>query len=80
MSSILRCSDVIPGCTFVAKGETREEALARASEHVRLKHKFRGVSPEVIAIIYGAISDEKTKRNADGHFRNIQDRVASELK
>lgn len=58
MAKILRCSDVIPGCNFVVRGETREEVFNRTSEHVRLKHNFRGVSPEVFAMIHGVIFDE----------------------
>jgi predicted small metal-binding protein len=80
MSTILRCSDVVPGCTFIARGETREEVLARASEHVRLKHKFRGVSPEVIAIIYGAVSDDRPNRDAGSDICNTRGRVACRLK
>jgi predicted small metal-binding protein len=80
MATILRCSEVIPGCTFVARGETREEALARASEHLRLKHKFRGVSPEVIAIIHGVVSDNGASRGSRVAAHNAEDRVAGELK
>lgn len=65
MAKILRCSDVIPGCTFVAKGQTREEVFLRASEHVRLTHKFRGISPEVIAVIHGVIFDDDPARKTE---------------
>lgn len=58
MAKILRCSDVIPGCSYVARGETCEEVFVRASEHVRLKHKMRGASPEVMAVLHGVIFDE----------------------
>lgn len=58
MAKILCCGDIIPGCTFVAKGKTPEEAFLCASEHVRLKHKLRGMSPEVIAVIHGTIADD----------------------
>ena len=60
MAKILCCGDIIPGCTFVAKGETAEEAFLCASEHVRAKHKLRGMSPDVIAVIHGAISDDNS--------------------
>lgn len=63
MTLILYCSDIVPGCTFVAHGETREKALACASEHMRLKHKLHSVSPEVIAVIYGARFDDNGTRN-----------------
>lgn len=58
MQKTLRCGDIVPGCTFIAKGKTPEEAFRRASEHVRLEHRLRSVSPEVIAVIHGVISDD----------------------
>lgn len=61
MAKMLRCSNIVPGCTFIAKGKTPDEVLHRASEHVRMKHKFRGMSPEVIAVIHGAVSEEGGK-------------------
>ena len=64
MAKTLRCSDIIPGCTFVAKGQTREEVFLRASEHVRLAHKIRGISPEVIAVIHGVIFDDDPARDS----------------
>jgi predicted small metal-binding protein len=58
MAKMLRCSDVVPGCSYVARGETREEVFNRAADHVRLQHNVRGMSPEVIAVIHGVIFDE----------------------
>jgi predicted small metal-binding protein len=58
MAKVLRCSEVVPGCSYVARGETHEEVFTRASEHVRLKHNLHGMSPEVIAVIHGVIFDE----------------------
>ena len=64
MAKMLRCSNIVPGCTFIATGKTPEEVLHRASEHVRVKHKFRGMSPEVIAVIHGAILEDSKDREA----------------
>ncbi|HXT85424.1 MAG TPA: DUF1059 domain-containing protein [Verrucomicrobiae bacterium] len=58
MAKMLRCSNVIPGCDYVARGETKEEVFTRAAEHVRLKHKARTTSPEVLAMIDAVIFDE----------------------
>lgn len=62
MAKILRCNDVVPGCEYVARGETNEEVFTRAAEHVRLKHRIREVSPEVEAVIHGVIFDEDPER------------------
>lgn len=62
MAKILCCSEIIPGCTFVAKGKTQEEVFERASEHVRLIHRFYGMSPEVIAVIRGTVLEENSDR------------------
>lgn len=70
MAKMLRCSNIVPGCTFIATGKTSEEVLRRASEHVRVKHKFRGMSPEVIAVIHGAFLEDgkdRESRSFSGH-------------
>lgn len=67
MAKILRCSSFIPGCNFVATGKTLEEVFRCASEHVRVKHKFRGVSPEVIAIIHGALVEDEQSHEPPAH-------------
>ncbi|HEV2420691.1 MAG TPA: DUF1059 domain-containing protein [Candidatus Acidoferrales bacterium] len=63
MAKMVRCSNIVPGCTFIATGKTAEEVLRRASEHVRVKHKLRGMSPEVIAVIHGAIQEDGKDRD-----------------
>jgi predicted small metal-binding protein len=84
MAKILRCSNIIPGCTFVATGKTPEEVFHRASEHVRLKHKFRGMSPEVMAILHGQMEDDSSRefraparRDAGGVWRSAAEKRAS---
>lgn len=67
MAKMLRCSTFIPGCTFVARGTTLAEVFHRASEHVRLKHKFRAMSPEVMAIIHGQIVHEEDSNRERPH-------------
>lgn len=82
MAKILRCSNFIPGCTFVATGKTPDEVFHRASEHVRTKHKFRGMSPEVMAIIHGHIAEEdssreprqRARREAMGDFQQASEK------
>ena len=70
MAKILRCSGIVPGCTFVATGKTPEEVLRRASEHVRVKHRFSGMSPEVILVIHGAVLEDSTDRESASRVRH----------
>jgi predicted small metal-binding protein len=69
MPKVLHCSDVVPGCNYVARGETSEEVFIRAAEHVQLKHQLREVSPEVEAVIQGVIFDEDPNR-PDSNLRD----------
>lgn len=70
MAKMLRCSNIVPGCTFIATGKTPEEVLRRASEHVRVKHKFRGMSPEVIAVIQGTVLEDTGDRGSVSRARH----------
>lgn len=59
MSKILRCSELIPGCDFVARADTDEEVIEQAARHVRAKHNLQKMSAGVVAIIRGAIDDDE---------------------
>jgi predicted small metal-binding protein len=50
---------MIPGCKFVARGESVEEVLARVAEHARTKHLLRSVSPQLIDHMRTIIREEK---------------------
>ncbi|HKW89413.1 MAG TPA: DUF1059 domain-containing protein [Candidatus Acidoferrales bacterium] len=58
MPKILRCADLIPGCDFVARGESGDEAVARAIEHIRTRHHLRAISPEILAHLVSAVREE----------------------
>lgn len=59
MTKTLRCTDIIPGCDFIARGESEDEVVARAVEHARTKHHLRAVTPEILAQVRSAIREEK---------------------
>lgn len=67
MSKILRCSELIPGCDFVARADTDEEVIEQAAGHVRAKHNLQKMSAGVVAIIRGAIYDEEKSKPPDQH-------------
>lgn len=67
MSKILRCSELIPGCDFVARADTDEEVMEQAARHVRVKHNLQKMSAGVVAIIRGAICDDENGRPEQGN-------------
>jgi len=56
MAKILECAKVDPssGCNYVARGETEEEVLQKASEHAK-EHGIREVTPEMINRVKASI-------------------------
>ena len=57
MAKQLKCGDLMPGCDFVAKGETEDEVLGKAAEHAKTAHGIEQVTPELAAKVKGAIKD-----------------------
>ena len=60
MTKTLRCSDISPGCDFIARGESEDEVVARAVEHVRGRHHLRAITPEILAQVRAAVREEKS--------------------
>jgi predicted small metal-binding protein len=58
MSKVLRCADLIPGCDYVARGESETEILQQAAEHARNVHNMNEVTPELAQKVRSAIHDE----------------------
>ena len=56
MSKVLKCGDLMPGCDFVAKGETEAEVLKAAAEHAKTAHGLE-VTPELAAKVKSVIKD-----------------------
>ena len=47
MTKVLRCSDMMPGCDYVARAESEDELMQKAAQHAREKHGMETVPPEV---------------------------------
>ena len=45
-------------CNFVARGETEEEILKKAAEHIGPAHNTHDISEEVVERVRAAITDE----------------------
>lgn len=61
MAKSLHCNDVIPGCRYVAHADTEEEIMRQTSEHARLEHKIRRITPEIAAMVRAAIRDDSAR-------------------
>jgi predicted small metal-binding protein len=57
MPKILRCSDLMPGCAFVAEGKDVAEVMAKAAEHAKRDHGLSSIPPDVAAKAQAAIKD-----------------------
>lgn len=57
MAKILKCCDVGMDCAFEAQGESEEDLLQQAAEHVQAVHGLMEVSPELVAKVRAAIRD-----------------------
>jgi len=59
MAKMLKCGDLMPGCTVVIEGKDENEVMAKASEHARQKHGVYSVSPDMAAKAKAAIKEKK---------------------
>lgn len=55
MAKEMNCGDLMPGCDFVARGETDEEVMQQVAEHARTAHDMEELSPEVAEQVKAAI-------------------------
>lgn len=59
MRKSLHCSEVVPGCDFVARGININEVIIRAMRHAWTKHHLRELTPELLRRLLGAIRDDE---------------------
>jgi predicted small metal-binding protein len=58
MAKVLYCNDLVPGCTFEARGSSEEEILAEAADHIATVHNMAEISDEILAMVRAAIHEE----------------------
>lgn len=59
MAKQMRCGDVVPGCDFVARGETENEVMQQVAEHARTVHGLDQVPPELAEKAKAAITETR---------------------
>jgi len=57
MAKKLACGDLMPGCDFVAEGETEEEVLTKAAQHAQSAHGIEEITDDLVAKVKSAIKD-----------------------
>lgn len=58
MARVLYCNDLVPGCTFEARGDSDEEILAEVADHIATVHGMTDISDGVLAMVVRAIHEE----------------------
>lgn len=67
MPKVLRCNDLMPGCSFEARGNSEEEVLAQAAEHAKTAHNLSQIPDEMLSQVRGAIrEDDQTQAQKAG--------------
>lgn len=56
MTKLLKCGDLMPGCTFEARGQSEQEILRAAAVHAKEVHGMEA-TPELVEKVKGAIRD-----------------------
>ena len=59
MAKVLRCNDLMPGCSFEARGSSEEEVLAKAAEHAKTAHNLAEIPEGMLTQVRGAIRDDE---------------------
>lgn len=59
MSKVMPCSEIFPGCGFIARAETDGDVLNCVGRHVREIHGMKEMSPHLMKKAQAAIRDDK---------------------
>jgi predicted small metal-binding protein len=59
MPKVLRCGDLMPGCSAVIEGKDEAEVMAKGAEHAKAVHKMTAIPPEMAAKVKAAITEKK---------------------
>ena len=58
MAKVLRCGDLMPGCSAVLEGKDVTEVMAKGAEHAKKDHGLTALPPDMIAKVQAAIKDK----------------------
>jgi len=58
MAKVLRCGDLMPGCSAVLEGRDVAEVMAKGAEHAKKDHGLAAIPPDMVAKVQAAIKDK----------------------
>lgn len=58
MAKVLRCGDLMPGCSAVLEGKDVAEVMAKGAEHAKKDHGIASIPPDMAAKVQAAIKDK----------------------
>jgi len=58
MAKVLRCGDLMPGCSAVIEGKDVAEVLKKGAEHAKTAHGVAVVPPDMAKKVEAAIRDK----------------------
>jgi len=58
MAKVLRCGDLMPGCSAVLEGKDVAEVMAKGAEHAKKDHGIASIPPDMVAKVQAAIRDK----------------------
>lgn len=67
MPKVLYCNNLVPGCKFEAHGDSEDEILAAAIDHIASVHNMTDISDKILEMVCAAIHEEvRTRTRAAG--------------
>ena len=58
MAKVLRCGDLMPGCSAVLEGKDVADVMAKGAEHAKKDHGLASIPPDMVAKVQAAIKDK----------------------
>jgi predicted small metal-binding protein len=58
MPKVLKCGDVMPGCTTVLEGLDEADVMRKATEHAKTTHRMPTMPPDVATKVKAAIKNK----------------------
>lgn len=58
MAKVLKCGDLMPGCSFVAEGKDVAEVMAKGAAHAKSAHGLTAMPPDLAKKVEAAIKDK----------------------
>ncbi len=57
----IACGDVVPGCDFVARGETEAELFRKVAAHAREVHGIQEITPALMEQVRSRIAEKQER-------------------